>query len=595
MLERNTNIRNRVPTGHISKKLEAKHANNASLELLKSCEETLAIFPAARPQPCEDGQPEKVASVAILKQPKHAEKNLLVHITIYAATFLDLIDDNASLYQRFVVDQKTREFVSVLHPQEIVQIRYRLANIVREILMGKPHPRGEGCSWRTVFCMRCLLPEAEYVAGMLSKEHQRAFFKNLKACGLVWACPHCAPKITQRRKEEIKQAADTHIAAGGAMYMVTLTFSHSKQDVLADLLGHWKLGTGLLGALRRLNSHRAYKELCKSLGYVGSVRAKEITYGHANGWHPHPHDLMFFEKALTASELAYFSNTLFDLWHRACKASGLALPTREHGVNVVRAYSPAEYLQKWGHEQKWGAGAELTQLHTKKSKNHTSYTPMDFLRQIDAGNPLAWRFKELYLEFVTASYGTRQLTWSPGLKKRFGIGELTDQQIAEQEEDKADLVVSVHKKVWYRLLKLPVDHRPRILWLIQNGGKAAVDAFLASVCPQESQYAALVEFSHAVANDWYRIQFETPLALPYWPVVDYQGSAAVTACPAAPNPAIALDGVVSAVVEPSPCCRLRIFNAVPLVVVTTTSLLAKNYLVMEDFACEKRKRMVGLG
>ena len=65
---------------------------------------------------------------------------------------------------------------------------------------------------------------------------------------------------------------------------------------------------------------------------------------------------------------------------KACFKAGLALPNRKYGVDIVRAYSPAEYLQKIGREQKWGAGAELTRSHVKRSRNRKGMTPFDLLR-----------------------------------------------------------------------------------------------------------------------------------------------------------------------------------------------------------------------
>lgn len=445
----------------------------------------------ARPQLCEDGGSEKIPeeiSQKIPPKPVHqnglfdpsekGSKSLLVHITESASAFKDVIDHKTGEIQRFRLNEHTREFCPVPFPDEALFQRFTLQKIAREILEKASHPRGQKSRWRTVFCLRHLRKDANQAAVMLSKEFHKAHYKNLIVCGSPWPCPCCAVKIGEGRKGEIEAACDVHMAAGGFLYMLTYTFSHSRQDSLVELLGNRKDRRGLMAALYRFRGSRAYKKLCASVGFIGLIRNLEVTDSWANGWHPHIHELWFCSRQLTELELRNFKNQLFDLWYQACLEVGLALPNRQHGVDIVRAFSPADYLQKVGREQKWGVGAELTRSHTKKSRDRKGLTPFDFLRLIAEGHEHSDYYAKRFVEYVTAFFGARQCFWSSGLKQAFGIGDLSDGQLAEQEDDRAQLVTTIDREVWKKVLKLPYDARPVILRLAETGGKEAVERML---------------------------------------------------------------------------------------------------------------------
>jgi hypothetical protein len=75
--------------------------------------------------------------------------------------------------------------------------------------------------------------------------------------------------------------------------LITLTFPHSHQDNLGDLIGDAKSKTGLKGALRLLFQSRGWKSFKDRFNVAGFARAIETNYG-ANGFHPHYHFVLFF-------------------------------------------------------------------------------------------------------------------------------------------------------------------------------------------------------------------------------------------------------------------------------------------------------------
>lgn len=53
--------------------------------------------------------------------------------------------------------------------------------------------------------------------------HGKAFYQGLMACGGVWTCPVCAAKVSERRRQELKEA----IRAADALKMNSSTLRYS--------------------------------------------------------------------------------------------------------------------------------------------------------------------------------------------------------------------------------------------------------------------------------------------------------------------------------------------------------------------------------
>lgn len=353
--------------------------------------------------------------------------------------------------------------------------RYALQKMSRSILSNHVHPKGHSHSWRVTECLRRV--QGGDVRVLKSVEYGVAHFGNLRVCGSVWTCPICAAKISEFRKGEIEAAATCHTAAGGHLYMVTYTFSHSRQDSLKQLLGDSKRTHGLRAALRRLRNSRGYKALTEGVGLVGVIRNLEVTHGDANGWHPHVHELWLTTRQLSKHGLQALKNSMFDLWFQACVKSGLAAPNRQRGVDIVQAFDPAEYLQKWGREQRWTIGSELAKSHTKRGGVSKGRTPFDLLRLVESSKNPSY-LKLLFSEYSSVFYGARQCFWSPGLKAAFAMKELSDEEIAASQEEKAIEVCSISIERWKRLLAQSYEGRALVLRLAETGGAEAVAFYL---------------------------------------------------------------------------------------------------------------------
>jgi len=294
----------------------------------------------------------------------------------------------------------------VLSADQMLIEKFSLQSAVRNLLPTS----------RTAKCVR--LTTGGDVAVLKSIEHKKCHYSGLQTCGSVWSCPVCSAKVSSRRKDETIDAMRQHLDNEGQIFFLTLTFPHYKQDSLKELIVKQR------EALKFYRKTYAYKQFVKETGYKGSIRALEVTFGLGNGWHPHTHEILFCTNKVT---FAAIKKRLFKAWYDSCVKAGLPKPSYRNGVDVQGGNKAGEYLNKYG--------CELALSHTKKARNDR-FSPFDLLRAYKHDNDKQLGAK--FVEFATAMKGARQLFWSPGLKDKFGINDMTDDELAALQEDKSD-------------------------------------------------------------------------------------------------------------------------------------------------------------
>lgn len=362
-------------------------------------------------------------------------------------------------------DVEVREAVAV-HRTE----RFRLLSVARLLLMAAGRAAGLPY-WhdyhRTAKCK--LVRRADYVGVHLAPEFNGAFFTGLVTCGSLWVCPVCAAKIQERRRAEIAQAIDWAYASDLQPVMVTLTFPHQAWHKLSRLLEQQAV------ALQRLRAGQPWKRFKRSIGFQGMIRALELTHGDA-GWHPHTHEIWFVKKTADAEVM---KKEIVLRWESACRRAGL-MPNgsvagfREHSVDVKGNCSASDYLAKQDDSRHWGADRELAKSSTKAGRAKGLH-PFGLLANAADGNRRAGR---LFLVYAIATKGRRQLFWTKGLKRRVSLRDLSDEVIAEQEREPADLLGMLSPADWDRVCG--AQARAQLLQAAEKGKWRAVQQLLDS-------------------------------------------------------------------------------------------------------------------
>ena len=295
---------------------------------------------------------------------------------------------------------------------------------------------------RVSICLRNKL--GNDVAVWKHKETKKAFYNGLMVCGSVWACPVCAAKISEKRRLELQQAFNLHKEKGGHIALLTLTFSHKKTDRLKDTMQRFSLATN------KMFTGKAYHNIRLEMGIIGRIRVAEVTYGQ-NGFHPHLHIAIFYENE---TDLVAMKARMYKLWSKACEKFGLT-SNKKYGLDLQSAEHAEEYLSKHG---TWSLEQEMSKAHIKVAKNE-SMTPFDFLRNylIDEDK----KHLKLFREYLECFKGKRQIQWSQGLKKHFNITDKSDDELAAEKIEEADILGMLSADEWKLILKH--DLRAKVL------------------------------------------------------------------------------------------------------------------------------------
>jgi hypothetical protein len=233
------------------------------------------------------------------------------------------------------------------------------------------------------------------------------------SCGSVWACPVCSQRICSHRAEELKGCVKDW---KGLVSMLTLTVRHALGD---DLRGIRK---GVAAAWRRLWQGRKAKQLRAMFHVKHHVRALEVTHG-ANGWHPHLHVLMWCTADADAGALDFLREQWIAAVEKELGAS--AAPDWTHGV-VHTPGGAGGYLAKFG--------LEVTHVHTKSGRR-SSRTPWEIaLDAIDGDEASA----ALWRTYCRDMKGARQLTWSGGARRFFGLDARDSDAAIVERDDSPD-------------------------------------------------------------------------------------------------------------------------------------------------------------
>ena len=255
----------------------------------------------------------------------------------------------------------------------------------------------------------------------------------LATCGHFWDCPCCAARIAVGRSKEVAQAYER---LGGAdnWRMLTLTVRHNREMSLGALK------SALAETWRATHKGRAGRSWFARWGVDATIRALEVTWSRNNGWHPHLHIFLRFDRNMHSADLAKANEEIARLWQQSCRR----VRTKAAIEKEIEPTPYERFGEAWVPDLKVGAllnegsksyyitklGLEATGALLKRAKGE-SLNPWQLGELASRGDNeaiMAWR------EYVAAMFGTRALTWSSGLRKRVGLAsEIFDAEIADLE------------------------------------------------------------------------------------------------------------------------------------------------------------------
>lgn len=373
----------------------------------------------------------------------------------------------------------------------------------------------------------------------------------LLKCGRIWLCPVCSAKIRNARAEEITRAVVAWIERGGSAYFVTFTARHAASDRLDALLGALqgtrpttggpcrkgdcgkstcgkgdcaedrpcrkgdcrkpcgkgdcgKVAPRRPGAYQRLitggtwagRPDRGLDGIRDRIGYVGMIRATEITKGSANGWHPHIHAIVFVggrtegtraDKRVTGvftpdvTALKEWQDYWRETWTRALTSADPTFkPSDKHGVRFDALRTAADAMNRGKYIAKLQEGPdtinpanELARGDMKNGKRG-SMAPFQILGRIGdlmgsvdpdtiPGFGTLDQCRTWWREYEHATKGRRAIEWTRYLRPLLGLdgddSEETDLDLLFEEDCASPFAagVAVESDGWHAVAGRALD------------------------------------------------------------------------------------------------------------------------------------------
>lgn len=303
---------------------------------------------------------------------------------------------------------------------------------------------------RTCWCSRSLKRASETVDVWRNEARDGATFAGLNRCGNLHTCPVCAAKVGELRRKQLSAAMVTHTGQGGYAYLVTFTFPHEADQPLAELLAKFDK------ARQKFQNAKAWKAWKKARGVVGVVNSLEFTISQDNGWHPHVHMLVFcqpqaFDEGDPVNAAGDLDSELIQQFRKAWVNTlfkvGLGEQSKitdmmAHALNVRGGAKAAEYIAKFGRDERWGASSELARSHGKVGAagerwGMQHFTPFQLLVWAEKGD--GWAIA-CFREFAEVVEGKRALVWSPKLKAALGVEDCDEEDWVQQDQPAPDQI-----------------------------------------------------------------------------------------------------------------------------------------------------------
>lgn len=291
-------------------------------------------------------------------------------------------------------------------------------------------------------------------------------FSGMSTCGNGWICPVCAAKIRYYRADEVSRAVVAAFEQGMSALFVTRTIPHSAEDRLGVTLH-------LLGEGRRyVTNQKGVKDVRQAAEYMGSIAAKEITYG-MSGFHPHSHDIEFFKHELSFEHFTALSGVYYDYLSRFYAGHGFHGLSRRYGVRVDQiqfgSAALASYIAKVqeGTNIRLRTAQELTRADLKQGRTG-SLMPFDIIHAFFETGDMALldRWHEYERETVYKSV----IRFTAGLRAHLlpQEPEQTDEEAATVEVGGED-VVRFAGWFYRKLAKVP-GLEGKVLTALDTGG-----------------------------------------------------------------------------------------------------------------------------
>lgn len=360
---------------------------------------------------------------------------------------------------------------------------------------------------RQAVCMYSASPEQFGGLGVvqlvMNSESRKARVTGCVMCKSAYGCPVCAHRIAEQRRKEVNEAIVQAGMKGWGVYLVTLTSKHKRRDSLAAMKQQQAAAIRMMG-MGKNNLKAKLNKL--GVGFKGTIKVLETTWGQVNGWHPHIHMIVMTESKVECSVL---DGVYREAWSKASAKAGLA-EIGDSGVDVRDGHKAGSYVAKWGLVE------EVTKGHLKQGRGGSvqPFQLLDVMGGYADGKAVGLtkaKAKSLYAEYLDAMFGHHMVDVSRGLYAELGVAEaMSEAEAAEQAAKPEDwILASMSESVWRKVLLN--DKAEGLIGLVERLAKAegssveqlqeVVNLWLSGIDGQKGLKAEMTEADKSGADD----------------------------------------------------------------------------------------------
>lgn len=252
----------------------------------------------------------------------------------------------------------------------------------------------------------------------------KVFFKGFCRCHSVWACPLCAPTIRRGRAESIAADLVAAVGAGRGLVFATFTLPHDQGTDLGRLFSTVARGWD------DVKKDRTVRQIFGDYG-ADFVKATEVTYGQASGFHPHHHASFVLKEPLSREQVKELRLALYEPWCRSVERAGFRRPSFKHGVHTINVRRGAAAARNIGNyvSKIEGLAQELTRLDQKTGGK--TLAPFEVLHRAALGEDWAQVVWKLYEQ---GTKGRRAVAFSETWRERVSsLVQPSDAEIVASE------------------------------------------------------------------------------------------------------------------------------------------------------------------
>lgn len=280
-------------------------------------------------------------------------------------------------------------------------------------------------------CCEVLLPEHVDSNLRQAGKHEPYKLTDWMHCGSR-TCPACGYRLAVSDVGEVSRAVLDWAYWDGdyrcprenrSCLLLCLTCSHTKSERLLDVY------KDNVQARKLFLADRAVRDAFESMGVTVFVVCVETPHGD-NGWHYHPHILLFCDRSIDDDERAHFESILKPVWARMVEKVGRtqksAYGLKLSGGSAVKTYLGKQALElAFGNYGKDSGGyshlkTPASILFDCASTYHVCEKQFGGIKNAPGVLVNAWLYDvSRWVEWRLVMSGTRFLRWSPNAKDYF--------------------------------------------------------------------------------------------------------------------------------------------------------------------------------